>query len=200
MSASKTKRYRQKPTDAHYVNNREFTLALDEWARECIGKDTLDRPVMPRYVAECVMKMAHRLSLTPRFRSYMYREDMVGNAILAAVKYAHKFDGDRFDNGFAYVTQILFSHMVMTIQKEKKAYKTNLELISQAQLQAFDDDELQNEANDHARAIADQKLGDISEPAMPGEKRGFQLRSGYTKESRAAFAKEKGTPLERDDG
>ena len=76
---------------------------------------------------------------------------MVNNAILAAVKYSHKFDGDRFDNGFAYVTQILFSHMIITIKNEKKKYETNLRLIQEAEVSVLGNDEFIEMADDHSQ-------------------------------------------------
>lgn len=192
------KKTRQKKGDLHYVNNKEFTLELDKYSRACRDAEEkgLERPVMSRYVAECVMKMAERLSLTPRFRSYFFRDEMVQNAILAAVKYAHKFNGDRFDNGFAYITQILFSHMVITIKNEKKRYKTNLELIQQAIVSNIDNPEITAYIDEHAREIADQKLTDMEHAAIGG-KGGFKLRTGWTKESRNAYTG--GTPLVRED-
>lgn len=183
------KRKRQKPGDEHYVNNREFTLALDKYARESQEaiKNGQEKPVMPRYIADCIIKMSFRLSLTPRFVGYHYRDEMVQNAILAAVKYAHRFDGNRFDNGFAYITQILFSHMIITIKNEKKRYKTNLELIQQAVATNVDNPEFAEYIEEHARDIADQKLSEMAK-ASDGVKGGFVLRTGWTKESREAYA------------
>lgn len=190
---------RQKKGDEHYVNNREFTLNLDKYSRECKEAETegREKPVMNRYLAECIMKMAYRLSLTPRFQGYYYREEMVQNGILAAVKYAHRFDGDRFDNGFAYITQILFSHMVITIKNEKKKYKTNLELIQQAYVTNIDNPEFAGIIDEHAREIADQKLSDMNDNGLGDKKGGFTLRTGYTKEARDAYIG--GTPLVRED-
>lgn len=192
------KQKRQKPGDEHYVNNREFTLVLDRYAIECRKAEAegKEKPVMNRYLAECIMKMAFRLSLTPRFQGYSYREEMVQNAILAAVKYAHRFDGNRFDNGFAYITQILFSHMVITIKNEKKLYKTNLELIQQAIVTNIDDPEFLEFVDEHAREIADQKLTEMSNNGKNG-KGGFKLRTGWTRESRESYSG--GTPLVRED-
>ena len=180
---------------AHYVDNKVFTKALSEYADACREATAAGEPlpVMSNYIGECVIKMANRLASSPRFRNYSYREEMVGNAIIAVVKYAKNFNGAKFNNAFAYVTQILFSHMVQTIKKEKKMYKTNMELISNAQLLAFDDAELQNEANEHARAIADQKLGELEE-ASRDVKPTFGLKTGYTKEAREAY--DGGTPLD----
>lgn len=197
------KRKRQKKGDDHYVNNKEFTLALDKYARACkVAEDSgEEKPVMSRYLAECIMKMSFRLSLTPRFQGYAYREEMVQNGILAAVKYAHRFDGDRFDNGFAYITQILFSHMIITIKNEKKRYKTNLELIQQAYATNIDNPEFALSIDEHARGIADQKLQEMAasaeEPGGRGKRGGFTLRTGWTKESRESYTG--GTPLVRED-
>lgn len=198
-----TKRKRQTKNDEHYVNNKEFTLALDKYARECSAAETAgkEKPVMNRYLAECIMKMSFRLSLTPRFQGYPYREEMVQNGILAAVKYAHRFDGNRFDNGFAYITQILFSHMIITIKNEKKRYKTNLELIQQAYVSNIDNPEFAGQIEEHARSIADQKLSNLKDneevPGGKGTRGGFALRTGWTKASREAY--KGGTPLVRED-
>tara|TARA_B100002019_G_scaffold249959_1_gene229575 strand:+ start:1619 stop:2218 length:600 start_codon:yes stop_codon:yes gene_type:complete len=189
------KRTRQKPGDEHYVNNHEFTLALDEYAQDCkkaLAKGK-ERPVMSRYLGECVYKMANRLSLTPRFKGYMYRDEMVQNAILGAMKYMYRFDGERFDNGFAYVTQILFSHMIQTIKNEKKKYELNLRLIQEAEVTVVDNPEFTDIADQHARAIADQKLEELQNQKVEKGKGGFTLRTGYTKESREAY--KGGTPL-----
>lgn len=187
---------RQRSGDKNYVNNEQFTKALDQYAVQCrlAHSENKPEPQMPTYVAESIIKMAERLATTPRFSGYSYKEDMIGNAILAAVKYAKNFDGDRFDNGFAYVTQILFSHMVMTIKKEKQIYKTNVELIQQAQLDSFGNPEMVAEHQAYAQAIADQKLQEMEKSTNVNKTAGFKLRTGYDKEKRKNT---KGTPLNR---
>ena len=196
----KPKRKRQKPTDAHYVNNKEFTLALDEYAQKCrkAEEEGKQKPVMSRYLGDCLIRMSNRLASTPRFRGYTYRDEMVQNAILAACKYMHKFDGTRFSNGFAYVTQILFSHMVITIKNEKKKYELDLKMIQQAEASVMGDQEFESLADSHARAIADQKLGELEEQKTSSKGTGgFTLRTGWTKESRANY--KGGTPLRPQD-
>lgn len=192
------KRTRSKPGSEHYVNNKDFTLALDTYAQDCRAKLEAgeERPVMSRYLGDCLMRMANRLSLSPNFRGYAYRDEMVQEAILGAVKYMHRFDGSRYNNGFAYVTQILFSHMVQVIKKEKKKYELNVRMIQQAEIAAMADPELGYDiANEHARKIADQKLGEMEDQKVSKKgKGGFKLRSGFTKEERA---KHSGTPLRK---
>tara|TARA_B100001057_G_scaffold450809_1_gene493221 strand:- start:1033 stop:1737 length:705 start_codon:yes stop_codon:yes gene_type:complete len=174
---------RQTKDSAHYVNNKEFTAELDKYSRKCraLMEKGKERPVMSRYLGECIIKMANRLSLRPNFVNYSYRDEMVQDAILAAIKYAYRFDGDRFNNGFAFVTQILFSHMVQRIKKEKKKYMLDLKLIQQAEQTMFLHGEFSSQLDDTARAYADQKLGDMEEAKAktPAEKSrsGFTLRS-----------------------
>ena len=199
----KPKRKRQKPGDEHYVNNREFTLALDKYSRECKEAEAEGKikPRMNSYLGDCIMKMSYRLANSPRFSGYSFKDEMIHNGILAAVKYANRFNGDKFDNGFAYVTQILFSHFIITIKNEKKKYETNLKLIQAAEIGVFGNAEMSGVADHHARGIADQKLQDMEkgkaekDEGGKSNRRGFHLRSGYTKEERDNYS---GTPLVRE--
>lgn len=197
------KRVRQKPGDANYVNNKEFSIELDKYARAqrkqlAEGKGRIQ---MNNYLADCIMRMSKRLASTKRFSGYPFKDEMIQNAILAAVKYSHGFNGDKFDNGFAYVTQILFSHMVITIKNEKQKYETNMKLIQQF-AEDLDEHGVETDIRENfIRSIADQKLASLEssrksadEPGSAGK--GFQLRTGYTKEERDAY--DGGTPMNRD--
>jgi len=195
------KRERQKPGDAHYVNNKKFTLALDEYGKRCRAaiERGEERPVMSNYLGDCVIKMATRLASTPRFYGYSFKDEMIQNGILGAMKYMYRFDGDRFNNGFAYVTQILFSHMIQTIKSEKRKYETNLKMIQEMEASHLNNEEFREMANDHAKTIADQKLKAIEDAKVDKStnKGGFQLRTGFTKKERDAY--KGGTPLDRGD-
>ena len=200
MTEQKPKRQRLKKGDKNYVNNKQFTKALDEYARrqrKYIEENDGERMQMPDYVAECIIKMSHRLCTTPRFSGYPFKDEMIQNGILAAVKYAHNFDGSRFDNGFAYVTSILFSHMIITIKKEKKMYETKMQLIQQMAEEVDLDMLEESHRNSFVKEIADQKLSQIEDQRKRADgdtsQRGFTLRTGWTKESRDAY--EGGTPL-----
>lgn len=193
-------RERQKPGDRNYVNNKEFTKALDKYAREqrkYMEENDGARIQMPDYVAECIMKMSRRLCTTPRFSGYPFKDEMIQNGIYAAIKYCHSFDGSRFNNGFAYVTQILFSHFIMTIKSEKKMYETKLKMIQQT-ADEIDMDLIEPSRQEaFAKEIADQKLYEMEKQRKKDKDgttpHGFQLRTGYTKEERDAY--EGGTPL-----
>lgn len=152
--------------NAHYVDNKKLTIALAEYSDAY--RVTKKRPPMGRYLAECLMKISERLAMSPNFRNYTYLDEMKGQAIEAALKYVHNFDATKYNNGFAYVTQIMFSAMVQVIKKEKKKEKFDAVLIQQMMatwmLEGAD-----TELAEYARRIADQKLEEMEESKLEGE-------------------------------
>lgn len=78
------------------------------------------KPQIPRYVAECFMKIAENLSHKPNFLSYTFRDEMVADAIENCVMYVDNFDPSKSSNPFAYFTQIVYYAFLRRIQKEKK--------------------------------------------------------------------------------
>ena len=78
-------------------------------------------------------------------------------------------------------------------------YEKNLKLIQEAEIEMFgrESEGYTDIVNDHAKNIADQKLAEIQGSKAEKGKGGFQLRSGYTKEARAAYTG--GSPLDRGD-
>ena len=93
----------------HYVNNKEFLAALIAYReeREVAEAKGLPRPVIPRYIGECFLKIATHLSFKPNFVNYMFKDDMVSDGIENCVQYIHNFNPEKSQNPFAYFTQII---------------------------------------------------------------------------------------------
>lgn len=105
-----------------YVNNKDFLAALVEYrdavrAAEAEGKE---RPRVPNYVGECVMKIATHLARKPNFINYTFKEEMISDGIENCLQYIDNFDPDKSNNPFAYFTQIIWFAFLRRIQKEKK--------------------------------------------------------------------------------
>jgi DNA-directed RNA polymerase specialized sigma24 family protein len=62
--------------------------------------------------------MANRLASRYNFHSYTFREEMVGDAILTAVKAVKKFDPARGE-AFAFFTKVIWRTFLQRIKKEK---------------------------------------------------------------------------------
>ena len=75
----------------HYVNNKEFLAALIRYRedREIAVLQDKPRPVIPRYIGECFLKIANHLSFKPNFVNYMFKEDMISDGIENCVQYIH---------------------------------------------------------------------------------------------------------------
>jgi hypothetical protein len=115
---------------ANYVDNEDFYKALVQY-KKCVNsalRKKEPRPVIPDFVAECIMLIANRLSMSPCFVNYLFREDLVGDAVENCVQYIDNFNGKKFKKPFAYFTQICFWAFLRRIHKEKKQlyikYKT----------------------------------------------------------------------------
>ena len=106
----------------HYVNNKEFLAAIIDYKDEIIiaEKRGLPKPVIPRYIGECFLKIATHLSFKPNFVNYMFKDDMVCDGIENCVQYINNFNPDKSRNPFAYFTQIIHYAFLRRIQKEKR--------------------------------------------------------------------------------
>lgn len=128
----------------HYVNNKEFSLAVVEYVKEFkkaeeAGKDL---PKVPNYVASCFLKIAEGLSHKGNFVRYTYREEMVMDAVENCLKAVYNYNIDAatrtgLPNAFAYFTQICYYAFLRRIAKEKKQQDIKTKYISQSPFDEF---------------------------------------------------------------
>jgi hypothetical protein len=108
--------------NAHYVDNKKLYQAIVEYRKVVKEAEEagLERPPIPTYIGQCMLFIAQRLSLKPNFVNYSYREEMISDGIENCVCYFDNYNPDRYDNPFAYFTQIIWFAFLRRIQKEKK--------------------------------------------------------------------------------
>ena len=118
MRAGMAKRKRSE----HYVNNKEFLAALIKYRedKEIALLQDKPKPVIPRYIGDCFLKIANHLSFKPNFVNYMFKEDMISDGIENCVQYIHNFNPEKSQNPFAYFTQIIHYAFLRRIQREKR--------------------------------------------------------------------------------
>ena len=108
----KPKTKRTKPKKEHYVDSKRFSeLILEAHETEVTSEE----------LAECILKIATRLSFRPNFINYSYKDEMIGYAILKMLQAVQrkKFQPDK-GNAFSYFTRIAFNAFCNVIKKEKK--------------------------------------------------------------------------------
>ena len=132
---------KQKP---HYVNNKEFSLAVVEYVKtvneaQASGKTV---PNVPNYIAECFLKIAEGLSHKANFIRYTYREEMVMDAVENCLKAITNYNIDAATrtgnpNAFAYFTQICYYAFLRRLAKEKKQQDIKFKFIERAGIEDF---------------------------------------------------------------
>ena len=118
----------------HYVNNKEFLAAIVEYKYliKLAEEQGKSRPIIPRYLGECFMKIARHLSYKPNFVNYMFKEDMISDGIENCVQYINNFNPEKSSNPFAYFTQIIHYAFLRRIQKEKKQLEIRQKIIDKS--------------------------------------------------------------------
>ena len=127
----------------HYVNNKEFLAALIRYRedKEIALLQDKEKPVIPRYIGECFLKIANHLSFKPNFVNYMFKEDMISDGIENCVQYIHNFNPEKSRNPFAYFTQIIHYAFLRRIQREKRQLEIKNKIIEKSGYnEVFNDD------------------------------------------------------------
>tara|TARA_B100001939_G_scaffold329580_1_gene325943 strand:- start:974 stop:1453 length:480 start_codon:yes stop_codon:yes gene_type:complete len=132
-------------TSEHYVNNKDFLNALENYFAEVNRAEEkgLDKPPIPRYVGECFLKIANHLSYKPNFVNYMFKEDMICDGIENCVRYIHNFNPEKSKNPFAYFTQIIYYAFLRRISLEKKQLEIKNKILERSNFdEVFDTNDI----------------------------------------------------------
>ena len=143
---------RRRTKSEHYVNNKEFLAALIKYRedREIAQIQDTPRPVIPRYIGECFLKIANHLSFKPNFVNYMFKEDMISDGIENCVQYIHNFDPEKSKNPFAYFTQIIHYAFLRRIQREKRQLEIKNKILEKSGYSEVFDDNNQIDGSNYA--------------------------------------------------
>ena len=112
----------KKKKSNNYIDNKKFYAEMIIYRR--LYDESLiagePRPIVSRYIGECIMLIATRLATRPNFVGYSYKDEMISDGIENCLAYIHNFNPDKSTNPFAYFTQIIYYAFLRRIQKEKK--------------------------------------------------------------------------------
>ena len=94
----------------NYVDNKKFLEEMVTYRRSVLSaKDFgVERPRVPFYIGDCIMKIATHLSYKPNFINYSFREEMISDGVENCLQYIDNFNPDKSKNPFAYFTQIIY--------------------------------------------------------------------------------------------
>jgi len=128
----------------HYVNNREFSEAVMEYAISC--RDAKEKettvPKVTDYIARCFIKIDEGLSHRPNFVRYTYREEMVMDAVENCLRAIGNYNIETATrtgkpNAFSYFTQICYFAFIRRITKEKRQQDIKFKFIEKMGIDDF---------------------------------------------------------------
>ena len=146
----------------NYINNKEFTGKLKDYARYFNAKKaeiaarpenegiknkplkelTLKETTVPDPLAKDIMLLAKRYSSKADFYKFPFRDELEQEALITMFKGASNFD-EQYDNGLAFMTQIAKSGIVNKIKAEDKQLRGKDKLILQLGAEYLEDEALQ---------------------------------------------------------
>lgn len=81
----------------NYINNKDFLASIIGYKEEV--RLALERgapkPRVPEYCGECIAKIATRIATQPKYASYTYKDEMIGDGVENCFVYFDNFDPDR---------------------------------------------------------------------------------------------------------
>lgn len=125
----------------YYVKNKDLLIEIRKMNETGVFNDTLGK-----YVLQIVNGLSHR----PNFNGYTYIDEMRSEATLAVVKGLKNFNLEKYDNPFAYITQIAWHAFIAYINKEKTKSKTKQRLFDLKEKIEDDFDEFSIKAIDYS--------------------------------------------------
>lgn len=117
----------------NYVDNKKFYEAfvarkIKVDAALLAGEDV---PRIDDYIGKCIYDICTHLSYKPNFINYSYRSEMISDALENCVVAVDKFDSEKYDNPFAYFTQIAFWAFLRRIEAEQKQQYLKFKLLEE---------------------------------------------------------------------
>lgn len=121
----------------HYVNNKQFSLAVLEYVESLNTAKEKDEelPIVPNYIAECFIKISDGLGARPNFSRYPFLEEMKNDAVENCLRAISNYNIEAptrggSPNAFGYFTLIAWRAFLRRISKEKQEYQGKLKYVS----------------------------------------------------------------------
>ena len=156
---------------AHYVNNKEFSQAVMDYAVECrdCREKEKQEPKVTDYIARCFIKISEGLSHRPNFVRYTYREEMVMDAVENCLRAIGNYKIETATrtgkpNAFSYFTQICYYAFIRRIMKEKKQQDIKFKFIEKMGIDDFIQAGMDGETANETMAYVDtlrQRIGEV---------------------------------------
>lgn len=111
------------PKSQHFVDNVVMLEEIKKSKARLAEKPELGQAAVTRELMNMLILMVDRYATKGNWSGYSYLEDMKSDAKLNLYMKWHRFDEERYDNPFAFYTQVIYHCFIGTLTKEKKQRK-----------------------------------------------------------------------------
>jgi DNA-directed RNA polymerase specialized sigma24 family protein len=138
------------PRKTEYVNNKELQaefVKYYELKKQWIADGKPGNPPLTHKIGQAILDIATRRTYSRQFIGYTsnWKEEMIGDAIECCVKYAHNYNPEKYNNPFAYITQLVTNALIQRIKREKKEIYTKYKSFdNMGGFQAFSDENVED--------------------------------------------------------
>lgn len=162
----------------NYVDNERLSNELIQWVDQYHKNEAegLPKPVIPRFIGECILKIATNLARHPNFNRYTWLEEMVGDAVENTIRYLHNFNSNAETrtgkpNAFSWMTLSMERVFYDRIESENRQIYYRNRMGSDAIGDMAAEGEFEGAGSDAAQAgVAQQMFKDMTERAGEYEK------------------------------
>lgn len=111
------------PKSQHFVDNVEMLLEIKKSKARLADKPELGPAAITRALLDMLILMVDKYATKGNWNGYSYLEDMKSDAKLNLYLKWHRFDETKYDNPFAFYTQVIYHCFIGTLTREKKQRK-----------------------------------------------------------------------------
>ena len=112
----------KKKVTVNYVDNKKFHEEIVKHKeKEALAEEQgLPRPKLSNYIGECIYKIATNFARKPSYMNYSYKEEMIADGIENCIKYFDGYNHEKYQNPFAYFSQVVYHAYLRRIYAEEK--------------------------------------------------------------------------------
>ena len=171
MATTKKKTTRKRGSQ-NYLNNARLLehigLSKERLAeRQKKHPEATPAECMTPELVKMLMMLVERYAQRANWRGYTYIDDMKSEALVSLLNGALKFNPEKSQNPFGYLTQIVTHSFLTTLDKEKKVRRIRDDILEQNGFTPSHTRQLENEAAqmERHRQMADRMEGIVDESA-----------------------------------
>lgn len=135
----------------YFIDNKKLNSELRVYRDLCRSEKEkgLEKPRIPNYIGKSFMDIATHLAMRPNFSNYIFKEDMIMDAVENMIVCVSNYDPDRSTSALSYYTQVCWYAFLRRIAKEKRQIEIFDKIVTRSNFDTFFDGDGQGLSADY---------------------------------------------------